>query len=151
MILMDCWSGKQRWMKLFPKAGQLTKSPAERRMKYILIITDGPRSTHWGCLQNILLVMNGDVRNVYIISSEKAPHLDALRTVDVIFTQASCSNWLIQITQTIQTFKQPINALMGIHLVLIWQIWQMLKKLRDFYKGSKRVKNCKLWPAFYNV
>ena len=67
-------------MKLFPKAGQLTKSPAERRMKYILIITDGPRSTHWGCLENILLVMNGDVGSVYIIiiSSERAPFLVCL-------------------------------------------------------------------------
>ena len=46
---------KQSWMKLFPKAGQLTKSPVERRMKYILIITDGPKSTHWDCLRNILL------------------------------------------------------------------------------------------------
>ena len=81
MILMDCCEGKekQRWMKLFPKAGQLTKSPAEPRMKYILIITDGPRSTHWGCLQNILLVMNGDVRNVYIISSERTLYLSKLK------------------------------------------------------------------------
>ena len=31
-------------MKLFPKAGQLTKSPVERRMKYILIITDRAQS-----------------------------------------------------------------------------------------------------------
>ena len=73
-------------MKLFPKAGQLTKSPAERRMKYILIITDGPRSTHWGCLENILLVMNGDVGNVYIIiSSERAP-----LALWVLYFLASC-------------------------------------------------------------
>ena len=69
-------------MKLFPKSGQLTKSPAERRMKYILIITDGPRSTHWDCLENILLLMNGDVRNVYIISSERTLYLNKLNMND---------------------------------------------------------------------
>ena len=79
---MDCLvekERKQRWMKLFPKSGQLTKSPVERWMKYILIITDGPRSTHWGCLENILLLMNGDARNVYTIGTQSALYLNTLR------------------------------------------------------------------------
>ena len=65
---------KQSWMKLFPKAGQLTKSPVERRMKYILIITDGPKSTHWDCLRNILLQWWMMMAEMFIFLSQFLTH-----------------------------------------------------------------------------